>query len=354
MLKRALLSAVILFICSACSSSQYSDNPSTNRSAVQPDIPDEAPDPAQAGERPDFVDPLTGLQAGESTVNCRPVAVVINNHHKALPQSGIGQAAICYEVLAEGNITRIVAIFHDFNTQKIGPVRSARPYFLDFAMEYDAILVHHGGSPQAYDDIEESGIADLDGMKLFDTFWRDPERVNIPGMFEHSSYTGEALIRLAQEKFEFRPAIRGGLNPGFLFYEEPTVPDGAIGAEFVFVPFAADYGSGFEYKDGLYYKYLEDEPQIDAETGSQLSVSNVLIQYAPVNLIPGDKAGRREAALTGGGGGLLVTRGGCVPAHWIKESQAAPTRWYSLDGGDLYFNKGKTWICVVSPETSVI
>ncbi|MDR2650222.1 MAG: DUF3048 domain-containing protein [Clostridiales bacterium] len=355
MRKRALL-LIITYLCAACSSAKYREplravreqpmeNPGLNPASTFI--------PVEAKEIPAFIDPLTGLNIKESIVNSRPVAVVINNHRKALPQSGVSQAAIFYEVLAEGNITRLVAIFHDFNTQKIGPVRSARHYFLDFAMDYDAIFVHHGGSPQAYDALEKTGIADLDGMKLSETFWRDPDRVNVPGMFEHSSYTGEALIRQAREKFEFRREMREGLEPGFLFYDEQTVPSGAIGATSISVLFAEYYGSSFDYRDGLYYKFIDNEPQIDAETGEQLTVTNVIIQYAPVDVIPGDSAGRRDVNVIGEGGGLFITGGGGAPINWKKDSRETPTRWYDEDGSDLYFNRGKTWICVVSPETLV-
>jgi len=359
MFKRALFLLTLICMCPACSTMRYTDPNELSEAVSDPNTEDidikpvSTFVPIEAKEIPVFTDPLTGLPTKETVVNCRPVAVVINNHHKALPQSGIGQAAIYYEVLAEGNITRIVAIFHDFNTQKIGPVRSARPYFLDFAMEYDAIFVHHGGSPQAYDTIQETGIADLDGMILSGTFWRDPDRVKIPGMFEHSSFTGEALIRQAQEQFEFRPVIHEGLNPGFLFYDEPTYPASAADAALISVPFADEYGAVFEFRNGLYYKSIEDVPQIDSETDEQLSVTNILIQFVPVTLIPGDTAGRRDVNLIGDGDGLLITKGGSVPIKWSKESHDTPTSWYNEDGGDLYLNKGKTWICVVSPGTAV-
>ena len=351
MVKRALLIIFNLCLCTACVSRRHSMSPLPE--IISPEPSDYLDTEVPVDEIPIFIDPLTGLSVDEAVVNCRPAAVVINNHNKARPQSGIGQAAICYEVLAEGNITRIIAIFHDFDAQKIGPVRSARHYFVDFALDYDAILVHHGGSPQGYKAIEESGIADLDGMFLSETFWRDPERVSIPGMFEHSSYTGEALIRKAQEQFEFRPVIREGLNPGFLFYDEPVSP-GEESAAFISVLFAQGYGSYFEYRNGLYYKYIENEPQIDAETGEQLSVTNIIIQYAPIAIIPGDTGGRRDVKVVGEGGGVLITNGGSAPIEWRKESHETPTRWYNEDGGGLYINRGKTWICVVSPDTEVI
>ncbi|MDR1559703.1 MAG: DUF3048 domain-containing protein [Clostridiales bacterium] len=359
MRKRAPLIILTLYLCTACSSARYIEHSEEPRNVQERSADDTGSKPAstfvpvKAKDIPAFTDPLTGLNTNESVVNSRPVAVVINNHHKALPQSGIGQAAICYEVLAEGNITRIIAIFHDFDTQKIGPVRSARHYFLDFAMDYDAIFVHHGGSPQAYDALEETGIAALDGMKLSETFWRDPERANVPGMFEHSSYTGEELIRQARERFEFRPEMREGLNAGFLFYDEQTVPAESAGAAFISVAFAQGYESSFEYLDGLYYISTDGKPRIDAETNERLSVENLLIQYAPVKVIAGDTAGRRDVDVVGEGEGLFITNGGSVPLIWKKDSHETPTRWYNKDGSDLYFNRGKTWICVVSPDTAV-
>ena len=358
MFNRVLLLIPVLYISSACSTVQYIEPPEFSKAMPQASEgiqlkPVSTFVPVKAKDLPVYIDPLTGLSTKEPVVNSRPVAVVINNHSKARPQSGISQAAICYEVLAEGNITRIIAIFHDFDAQKIGPVRSARHYFVDFALDYDAIFVHHGGSPQGYDAIEKSGIACLDGMKLSDTFWRDPERVYIPGMFEHSSYTGEALIRQAQERFGFRPEIREGLNPGFLFYNEPASPDGAAGAMLINIPFAEDYGSTFEFREGMYYKSINDEPQIDAETGEQLSVANVLVQFAQVTSIAGDDAGRRDVSVIGWGNGVLITNGCSAPLTWNKDTPETPTRWLNEDGSDLYLNKGKTWICVVSPEIAV-
>ena len=351
MLRRLLLLVLNLSLCTACVTMSYSESPFSETTSPEPS--EEIHLEVNVNEIPIFIDPLTGLSVSEAIQNCRPAAVVINNHNKARPQSGIGQAAICYEVLAEGNITRIIAIFHDFDAQKIGPVRSARHYFIDFALDYDAIFVHHGGSPQGYEAIEQAGIADLDGMFLSETFWRDPERVSIPGMYEHSSYTGEALIRQAQERFEFRTVIREGLNPGFLFYDEPVCSGADAEAVFIAVLFATGYGSFFEYRDGLYYKYMENEPQIDAETGEQLSVSNIIIQYAPISVIPGDTNGRRDVNVVGEGSGIFITNGGSTSIMWKKESHETPTRWYKADGGDLYFSRGKTWICVVSPDTAV-
>jgi hypothetical protein len=306
--------------------------------------------PIEDDNRPKLVpDPLSGLPVTEDVASSRPFAVIINNHTKARPQSGLAQASIIYEALAEGNITRMLAVFHYFDTQKIGPIRSARDYYIDFALDYDAVFVHHGGSPQAYDMLDELGIAELDGMSLARTFWRDPKRVQIPGMYEHSSYSGHDLMVEAAAGKGFRTTTDKAV--GFMFYGELTELADASPATYVSVPFAEAYGVSFEYRDNLYYKFIDGEPQIDAETGLQLAAANVIIQYANINLIAGDSAGRREVDIIGSGDATLITAGGYANINWEKADHFAHTRWTHQNGQEIVLNMGLTWICVVSPTT---
>ncbi|MDR1541646.1 MAG: DUF3048 domain-containing protein [Clostridiales bacterium] len=327
------------------STSKISEKPEASQNAKQqPEIENGVPDP------------LTGLLVEEERAASRPMAIVINNHNKALPQSGIGQAAICYEVLAEGNITRIVAIFHGADAQKIGPVRSARHYFIDFAFDYDCIFIHHGGSYQAYDALADWGIASLDAMTLPGaTFWRDPERVNVPGMFEHSSYTGSDLLKEAAISKGIRTQISQEKNIGFEFFEKSALLPGSKPAAKIEVPFDSGYEAGFLYDaaKGVYLKTHSGAPHMDDASKEQLSVENVVIQRTSIYLIPGDEAGRREVKTIGEGTGLLATRGGYAPISWRKDSHSSPTRFFFEDGSEMRMNKGKTWICVISNELEI-
>jgi hypothetical protein len=344
----------VLFALTGCDS-KVNETPVNSVAASESPTPTQTDEPStfipvKDDKRPKLVpDPLSGMPVTEDVANSRPVAVIINNHRKARPQSGIAQAAIIYEALAEGNITRMLAVFHDFDVQKIGPIRSARDYYIDFALDYDAVFVHHGGSPQAYDLLSELGIAELDGMALARTFWRDPERVQIAGMYEHSSYSGHDLIIQAMSDMGFRTTPDGDI--GFLFYGELTGLANAASATYISVPFADAYGASFEYRDGGYYKFIEDEPQTDAETGEQLAAANVIIQYADMDLIPGDSAGRRKVGIIGSGDAVLITAGGYVDIRWQKDDHFAKTLWTRQDGEEIVLNKGLTWICVISPST---
>ncbi len=299
---------------------------------------------------------LNGYYIDEAIAKRRPMAVVINNRQVALPQSGIRQADILYEVLAEGNITRLVAIFQDFDTQKIGSVRSARHYFIDFAYDYDAVFVHHGGSPQAYDLIAKNKVNDLDGMKLEGkTFWRDPARAAIKSMYEHSSYTNAERILSAIEAAGYRNVLNEDLDVGFTFLSRFAKLMGAEDANYIRVPFSNEYVSIFEYdkEKRLYYKWNSEKKHIDEETGDQLSFSNLLIQQTRIFAINGDTAGRREVDTVGKGKGYYMTAGGYVPVLWEKKSQKEPTRWYFENGDPIRLNRGKTFICVVSPDTKL-
>lgn len=292
---------------------------------------------------------LTGHYISIDAYNRRPFAVVFNNETRALPQSGLMQADIIYEVLAEGATTRIVAIFQSTEAERIGPIRSTRHYFSDFAMNHDAVLIHHGGSPQAYTSIRNLGLDHVDGMRYDGTvFWRDPVRRAERGL-ENSSYTSTENILAHAEDADIRLDISEEFAM-FSFFEEPTTPSGAEASTFISVPFVASNVAEFRFCEdtNLYYKYKFGNPQLDEETGEQLSVTNILVQITTITGIPGDTEGRRNVTLVGSGEGYLITNGSHIPIRWEKESREAPTQWFFEDGSPLTINIGRTWICVTS------
>ncbi|MCL2351197.1 MAG: DUF3048 domain-containing protein, partial [Firmicutes bacterium] len=302
------------------------------------------------------VNVLTGLYIDEADASRRPVVVSIDNMHIARPQSGIGQADILYEVLAEGEITRNVAVFRtDFDADKIGPVRSARHYFIDIATDYDAIFVHHGGSPQAYDALSAQHIDDIDAMRSGAPFWRDPVRSKSAVMYEHSSYTNSANIKAAIEKAGFRDALYEDADIGFGFFSQESELSGAESAGKITVPFSGGYSASFEYdpETRLYSDFCDTGERLDGNTGEQLAFTNILIQQTAITAIAGDAAGRRDVKLIGSGKGFLATRGGYAPVTWKRDSRSSSTKWYFANGEEMKMNKGKTYICVVSPDTEV-
>ena len=324
--------------------------PTSAPTPVPTPIPTPVPTPDLTGLA---LNRLTGEYINEEIAARRPVAVVINNLIKALPQSGIGQASMYHEVLAEGNITRIIAVFQDFDAAKIGPIRSMRHYFLDFALDHDAIFAHHGRSPQGLSALKNLNIDNIEGLNVDGTYYfRDPARYSIPGMKEHSSYTSaENLWKYINDKAKYRTERAADYTGLFQFYEEPTAPAGGeAAANKVTVLYAGSFAPFFTYdpETRLYAREEYGEPQIDALTGEQLTVTNVIVQNAKVNFIPGDTEGRRDVLLVAGGTGTLFTNGVAVPVSWSKSSHAAPTVWLDAEGNPLTLNVGKTWVCVTA------
>lgn len=293
---------------------------------------------------------LTGEYIDMDVAARRPIAVVINNMKKSLPQSGISQAGIIYEVLAEGDITRLIAVFDEFDSEKIGTVRSARDYFIDFALNHDALFIHHGGSNSAYAALKSLKIDHLDGQFDDRAYWRDPVRFNTPGMYEHSSYTNAELILAEAERQGMRLELYedSDWGWGWGFYPIEALPASSVKAQKITVPFSANYTTIFEYDESTkrYKKFLGESPHIDEETGEQLEVTNILIQFTKMHVIDGDEAGRRSVELVGSGDGYVITGGEYAPVTWKKQTHQSPTHWYDEQGNKLRLNTGKTWICV--------
>lgn len=302
------------------------------------------------------VNPLTGLYIEEAAAKARPVAIMINNIRQALPQSGISEADVIYETLAEGNITRLLALFQNPTSEKIGPVRSARHYYLDLAFNHDAIYIHYGGSQQAYDAISTLKADNLNGLSSLDTlmFWRDPERMKKKGMYEHSVYTSGEKIQLGWEKQKLRKEIDESWQQMLYFAEEEVTPQGTA-ADQVDLPFTTQITTSFTYdpENKVYKRFQYNGPHIDENNGEQLTTKNIIVQYATITHIPGDKEGRRDVKLVAQGKGVYITNGFSMPITWKKESHKSPTLYYDESGKLLEINKGKTWI-IIFPDNREI
>lgn len=314
------------------------------------DVPDCEDEPEEIFGVPSV---LTGLHIDEEYVARRPLAIVINNIRRAHPQHGIASADIVYEVLAEGDVTRFVAIFQSDWPEKIGSVRSARDYFIDFAFNHDAIFIYHGASPAGQSHIRATRIDALDGGRLERdrVFWRDrtyPDWARNSGTrpLEHSAFTGREQLEEHFAESELRLEISPNPAYGFIFGEHETESLGA--AERVVVPFSRNYTRTFIF-DPETNMYLVENPQgphMDAETIEQVEVTNILIQLVSTHVIAGDYAGRRNVRTVDDGRGYLITGGEHFAVYWEKTAHDTPTVWTFEDGSPLVMPPGRIWICV--------
>ena len=294
------------------------------------------------------LNPLTGLYIDENVINRRPVGIVISNIHNAIPQIGIEEADVIYETLVEGGITRLYAVYQDVTGEKIGPVRSARHYFLDFAFDFDAIFVHIGGSPQAYDAIRKLRAPNLDAMSS-SVAYKDPSRKS-----PHSTYATKDRIMEIWEQKGYRTEKDPSFVNKFDFSEEIKLIEPEK-VEKVILDFSNYHYAWFDYDaDAMNYKrfqYLNYKKtgtgaHIDEGTGQQLAFDNIIIQLASIWTIKGDSAGRMDMNLLTEGDGYYLTRGEMVPITWSKKSHNEPTKYFDKNGDPLIMYPGKTWISV--------
>ena len=329
--------------------------PSPSPSATHTPTPTPTPSPSPTPEpTPDgSINPLSGLRLeGEVDASARPAAVMINNIKQALPQYGTSAADIVYEVVAEGGITRLVAVYQDASAAgTIGSIRSTRPYYLDIACGHDAILFHAGGSEDAYRLIRERDIDNVDGTRgggsPGSTYYQDAARKKQNG-YEHSTMTTGERIADYLDRTAYRTEHEDGYELGLVF-EEGYTPSGeeALTARVYFSKYKQ---AGLEYDadSGRYLVEQYGKAHVDAGTGEQLGFENVIVLYTDISMIAGDSAGRMEVDLVGGGDGVLLCGGKRVPIEWKKDAFDKPFRYLDASGGTQTLRSGKTYVCVVS------
>ena len=342
--------------------------PPTEAPTVPPtEPPTEAPtEPDPDAFIPDGnVNPLTGLCDGisDEALRTRPVAVMINNMIKALPQWGISQADIIYEMLAEGRITRFLAIFQDHSKiDKLASIRSARPYYIDIAQSYGAVYIHFGGSVPAYDAIAaRKDLISIDGIKGSwegTVFFRDPERKKKMGL-EHSVYTTGEYLDLAMEKLtnQGKDLTQTDHPSAFKFGErwhDNSAVDGEA-ANKVTITFSSSHKPWFEYNADTekYLRFQYGDPQMDGVADTQLAIDNVLVLRMTLTELGGELK-LVEVGTTGKGDGYFFTKGKYVPITWEKEKYNSEIKYYTLDGEELVVSRGQTFVSVITTTADIV
>lgn len=282
----------------------------------------------------------------------RAVMIVYDNLYKARPQSGLTSADVCIEVLAEGMITRILAVFYSDFPEKYGPIRSARPYMVDKALEFDAYFAHVGGSMQGLADILELRVAGLNGL-ISGAFKRYPPRKP-----PHNTYAiHEDLLKQADD-FGYRSEV----TPKFLEFSEKPVLNGEDATSI-----EINYRAAAEYSDysdpgykvsyiynsesSKYERFINGEQHIDDLNNEQITVTNIIIQECGHRVI--DAVGRLKIDLVGEGAGAFLKDGKFCEIRWKKDSRSAMTEYFDLDGQPIKLSMGKTFIQIVKPNSYV-
>ncbi len=287
---------------------------------------------------------LTNEWIDEEKAEARPYAIMLSNIKAAAPQSGISQASILYECLVEGGITRFMGLFEDFDSEKIGSVRSARHYYVSLADEYDAIICHYGQSKYTESKLTELGVDNLSGLESIGStvFYRD-ENIKSP----HNAFASYDGIMEGTKKLKYRTTYRDNLTSHYEFYEEDTAPDSDLTVNKVAIQFSKSYAPEFVYDEEtkLYGRNQFGEAHVDAATGKQLTFKNLIIQFVKESTM--DNVGRQDMELSDAeGSGYYISDGKAVKITWKKNEKDKTMSYYTANGDKLTVNTGKTYIAL--------
>ena len=282
--------------------------------------------------------------------NDRPIAVMIDNHSDAWPQAGLNQAYMVYEIIVEGGETRLMALFKGVDLDKIGPVRSARHYFIDYAMENDAIYVHFGQSPQAQSDIKKYSIADINGIaEDGTTFWRVKDKVS-----PHNAVTSTAKLLESAKSKNYRTT---STEESVLNYvtDEVNLEEGQD-AKTVTIPHSDLQTVEYEYdeENKVYVRYARGQEQTDWDTDKAITTKNIIITFCDnYTLSDSENKGRQGLKNIGTFNGYYITNGKAIKIQCIKNARDEQTIYQDMQGNEIKVNDGNTFVNIC-PTNAVV
>ena len=276
--------------------------------------------------------------------NIRPIALMIDNDSDAArPQIGLEDAYMVYEIVVEGRATRFMALFKNFDLEKVGPVRSSRHYFLDYAQEHDAIYSHAGWSPKAAQDIKALGINNINGVAGDGAiFWRD----NTYDKTWHNLYTSTVKLSSRADEKEYRRDTTNAI-PDYNLLDE--TPNGGKAVMSISIPYANFYKVGWKYDEEakVFVRYVNGKTH-DSQTGKAITAKNIIMYTVEnVNLPDTEDKGRQDLKNIGSGTGYYFSDGQAVEINWSKSSREAKTEYTLADGTPLKLNPGNTFVQIV-------
>lgn len=282
--------------------------------------------------------------------NDRPIAVMIDNHRDAWPQAGLNNAYMVYEIIVEGGETRLMACFKGADLEKIGPVRSSRHYFLDYAMENDAIYAHFGWSPQAQKDITKYTINNINGIsESEETFWRVKDKVA-----PHNAVTStQALLKVAKAKgYRTTSDEKSVLN---YVTDEVNLEDG-MSATTITIPHSTLQSVKYEYDEQTkrYTRFARDVGQTDWDTKEPITTKNIIItQCDNYTLSDTDSKGRQGLYNIGTFDGYYITNGKAIKIKCIKQERDSKTVYQDLEGNEIEVNDGNTFVQICPRDANI-
>jgi hypothetical protein len=305
------------------------------------------PKPKKAAPKPTVLpSTLTGLDVAPE-VNQRPViGAMIENSPDARPQSGLSQAGVVFEAVAEGGVTRFLALFQDQQPTNIGPVRSARPYYIQWLQGFHAAYAHVGGSPDALADVKSWGVQDLDQFSNSGAYHRVSSR---PA--PHNMYASVVDLAALATKKGYSSPFQGFVRKKPAPAKQPTATNIHLSLS------SSTYNAQYTYNatTNSYGRAEGGAAQVDANTGSQLTPSVVIALVVPLSAGSRDAQGSAYSNYNpiGDGVAYVFQDGTVTVGSWHKADNATQLSFTDANGAVLKLNPGQTWITAVSASSKV-
>ena len=303
------------------------------------------------------INPLTGLDdLSDEALGKRPIAIMINNIKRSLPQYGIYDADIMFEIPVEGGITRMMALYADYTKiPDVCSVRSCRYYFPIFAHGFDAVYFCFGSNQSlATPMLKKLGIDYFDGASNYDqlVFGRDPNRV---GSYptEHTGYVKGPSIPAMLEKYSVRTDRKADKNQPIFKFSSAAEPAGERICDEITIKFSNSYYSTFSYnpETGTYVKFHSGQKHMDQKAEKQLEFTNVFVLQTNVSL---HGNGPLMDVDWKGGTGYYVSAGTACQIRWEKPTAESDIKVYDTEGNEITVNAGKSYFAVVNSESTSI
>jgi len=267
----------------------------------------------------------------------RPIAIMIDNEEPAWPHSGLQDSYMIYEMIIEGGETRMVALFKNKTTAKIGPIRSARHYFVHYAMEHNAIFTHFGWSPKAEATISTYNVNNING--IYDTyFWR------VGGGYHNAFSSIEKIKKTATNK---KYIDSGSDKPIYNYSVDEISLEKGVEISGLKIKYSDLHNVSYVYNSDqkVFYRSMRGKVDKDRETGLQYHAKNIIIMYVKnYNLPDAETKGRQELENIGTGTGYYITNGKYINITWKKESAKAKTLWLDENNKEIVLNDGITYV----------
>lgn len=285
----------------------------------------------------------TGIECPKEELNNFAFMTIIENSSAARPQSGISYADILFETSAEGGIPRFLALFSSNLPSIIGPVRSIRPYFIDIVKEFNIPVAHCGGSAEALTTIDnDSSIISINEITQGSYFWRDSSR-----KAPHNLYTSSDNIKKYVDSKNINITKSQFASFDENFFDNSNLQP----ASNIKLLINKTYNTSYEYRDNLYYKFMNSEKAIDSINNSQINFSNIVVQKTPITL--SNDNSHLNIPIVGEGEGIVFSKGKMINITWKRDSLNSKVTLLDKYGSIVPLSPGKTMWNIVDTKSKI-